>query len=81
MDFYLYEAVIVSCLTAGAFVYQDGIQGIEECFSSRFRHVRAKVQIFRVLHNLKREQEDSKIIPRAFRNQLENTLSPNTGYG
>ena len=81
VDFYLYEAVIASCLTAGAFVYQDGIQGIEECFSSRFRHVRAKVQIFRVLHNLKREQEDSKIIPRAFRKQPEKTLSPNTGHG
>lgn len=81
MDFYLYEAVIVSCLTAGTFMYQHGIQGIEGCFSSGFRHVCAKVQIFRVPHNLKRDQQDSKIIPRAFRNQLEKTLSPNTGYG
>ena len=79
MDFYLYEAVIVSCLTAGTFMYQHGIQGIEECFSSHFRHVCAKVQIFRVPHNLNRDQQDSKIIPRAFRNQPEKTLSPNTG--
>ena len=79
MDFYLYEAVIVSFLTAGTFVYQDGVQGIEEWLLSRFRHVCAKVQIFRVPHNLKRDQQDSKIIPRAFRNEPEKTLSPNTG--
>ena len=79
MDFYLYEAVRVSCLTAGTFMYWHGIQGMEECFSSRFRHGCAKVQIFRVPHNLNRDQQDSKIIPRAFRNQPEKTLSPNTG--
>ena len=79
MDFYLYEALRVSCLTAGTFMDQHGIQGIEQCFSSRFRHVCAKVQIFRVPHNLNRDQQDSKIIPTAFRNQTEKTLSPNTG--
>ena len=79
MDVYLYEAVIVSFLRAGTFMYQDGIQGIEEWFPSRFSHVCAKVQIFRVPHNLKRDQEDSKIIPRAFRKQPEKTLSPKTG--
>ena len=79
MDFYLYEAVRVSCLTAGTFMYRHGIQGMEECFSSRFRHVCTKVQIFRVPHKLKRDQQDSKIIPRAFRNQPEKSLSPNTG--
>ena len=69
----------MSFVTAGTLMDRDGIQGIDEWFSSRLRHVCAKVQIFWVPHNLKRDQQDSKIIPRAFRNQPEKTLSPNTG--
>ena len=57
----------------------DGIQGIDEWFSSRLRHVCAKVQIFRILHKLKRDQEDSEMILRVFRKQPEKTLPPNTG--
>ena len=79
IDFYLYEAVIVSCLTAGTLMHQDSVQGIEERFSRCFRRVCAKVQTFRILHILKRVQEDSDIIPRAYRKQPEKTFSPNTG--
>jgi len=59
-------------------MYQDGIQGIEERFLSHCRHVCTKVQIFWILHNLKRDQEDSKILLRVFGKQLEKTLSLNT---
>ena len=60
-------------------MYQDGIQGIEEWFSRGLRHVRGKVQSFRILHNLKRDQEDPQIILRVFRKQPEKTLPANPG--
>lgn len=60
-------------------MYQDGMQGIEERFSSRLRHMCAKVRMLWIWHKLKRGQEDSKVILRVIRKQPEKTLSPNTG--
>ena len=60
-------------------MYQDGIQGIEEWFSRDLRHVCGKVQRFRILHNLKRDQEDPQIILRVLRKQPEKTLPANPG--
>jgi len=59
-------------------MHQDGIQAIEEWFLSHLRQVCANVQVFWIPHNLKSDQEDSKILLRLFGKQSEKISSLNT---